>query len=64
VASLSLAVVISDIGVRTHAISPHIASALVGAALLSVLVFPTIAASLRSRMPASAGAADLPFDVD
>jgi len=64
VASLSLVVVISDIGVRTHSISPHIASALVGAALLSVLLFPTIAASLRSRMPASAGAADLPFDDD
>jgi len=64
VTSLSLVVVISDIGVRTHSISPHVASALVGAALLSVLLFPTIAASLRSRMPASAGAADLPFDDD
>lgn len=47
VASLSLVVVITDIGVRTHSISTHVASALVGAALLSVLLFPTIAGVLR-----------------
>jgi Kef-type K+ transport system membrane component KefB len=50
VASLSLVVVISDIGMRTHSISPHVASALVGAALLSVLIFPTLAGMLRPRV--------------
>jgi Kef-type K+ transport system membrane component KefB len=50
VASLSLVVVISDIGLRTHSISPHVASALVGAALLSVLIFPTLAGMLRPRV--------------
>ena len=48
-ASLSLVVVISDIGVRTHSIGAHVASALVGAALLSVLIFPTLASVLRPR---------------
>lgn len=47
VASLSLVVVITDIGVRTQAIGSHVASALVGAALLSVLIFPTVAGALR-----------------
>jgi Kef-type K+ transport system membrane component KefB len=55
VASLSLVVVISDIGVRTHSISPHIASALVGAAMLSVLIFPTTAGALRARHAGTAG---------
>jgi len=55
VASLSLVVVISDIGMRTHSISPHIASALVGAAMLSVLIFPTTAGALRARHAGTAG---------
>lgn len=54
VASLSLVVVISDIGVRTRRIDAHVASALVGAALLSVLIFPTLAAALRPRPRAAA----------
>ena len=54
VASLSLVVVISDIGVRTQSIGAHVASALVGAALLSVLIFPTLAATLRPRPRAAA----------
>ena len=61
-ASLSLVVVITDIGVRTHSISPHIASALVGAALLSVLLFPTLAAALRPHAVAPDGAATLAVD--
>jgi Kef-type K+ transport system membrane component KefB len=49
VASLSLVVVITDIGVRTHRIGAHLAAALVGAAVLSVLLFPTLAGALRAR---------------
>jgi Kef-type K+ transport system membrane component KefB len=49
VPSLSIAVVITEIGVRTRTINPDIASALVGAALLSVLLFPTIAGVLLPR---------------
>jgi len=64
VASLSLVVVITDIGVRTHSISAHLASALVGAALLSVLLFPTIAAALQTPNPVPAGAEGTPVDSD
>ena len=64
VASLSLVVVITDIGVRTHSISPHIAAALVGAALLSVLLFPTLAAALRPQAAAPDGPASLAVDAD
>ena len=60
VASLSLVVVITDIGVRTHSISTHVAAALVGAAVLSVLIFPDLAGALlaqgRSRRRAAAHA--------
>jgi Kef-type K+ transport system membrane component KefB len=48
VASLSIIVVITEIGVRARAMTPDIAAALVGAALLSVLLFPTIAGGLLS----------------
>ncbi len=54
VASLSLVVVITDIGVRGRLMSTDIAAALVGAALLSVLLFPTVGGALLS---ASAGRA-------
>jgi Kef-type K+ transport system membrane component KefB len=46
VASLSLVVVITEIGVRAKTMSPQTASVLVGAAVLSVLLFPTIAGQL------------------
>ena len=49
VASLSLVVVITEIGVRARGMSPDIAAALVGAAVLSVLLFPTAAGILLSR---------------
>ena len=52
VASLSLVVVITDIGVRTHSISTRLAAALVGAAVLSVLIFPTLGAALLARTAA------------
>jgi Kef-type K+ transport system membrane component KefB len=64
VASLSLVVVITDIGVRTHSISPHIAAALVGAALLSVLLFPTLAAALRPHAALADGPASHDVDAD
>jgi hypothetical protein len=48
VASLSIVVVITEIGVRTRAMSADIAAALVGAALLSAMLFPTIASILLS----------------
>jgi Kef-type K+ transport system membrane component KefB len=46
VASLSLVVVITEIGVRAKTMSPQMASVLVGAAVLSLLLFPTIAGQL------------------
>ena len=49
VASLSLVVVITDIGVRTHSISTQLSAALVGAAVLSVLIFPTLGGALLAR---------------
>ncbi|MFO1205865.1 MAG: cation:proton antiporter [Burkholderiales bacterium] len=57
--SLPLVVVIADLGRATGKISPENAAALVGAAILTVLVFPLIALSLRSkRAPAAAAEID------
>jgi Kef-type K+ transport system membrane component KefB len=55
VASLSLVVVITDIGVRTHSITTQLAAALVGAAVLSVLIFPTLGAALLPRAAVDTG---------
>ena len=52
VPSLSIIVVITEIGVRAGTMNPDIAAALIGAALLSVLLFPTIAGALLSRAAA------------
>ena len=49
VASLSIIVVITEIGLRARTMSHDIAAALVGAALLSLMIFPTIAGVLLSR---------------
>ena len=49
VASLSLVVVITEIGVRAKTMSPQMASVLVGAGVLSVLLFPTIAGHLLNQ---------------
>jgi Kef-type K+ transport system membrane component KefB len=49
VPSLSIIVVITEIGVRMKTINQDVATALVGAALLSVLLFPTIAGVLLGR---------------
>ncbi len=55
VASLSLVVVITDIGVHTHSITTQLAAALVGAAVLSVLIFPTLAGALLPRAAVDTG---------
>jgi Kef-type K+ transport system membrane component KefB len=52
VPSLSIIVVITEIGVRAKSMNPNVAAAMIGAALLSVLLFPTIAGSLLSRTAA------------
>jgi len=52
VPSLSIIVVITEIGLRAKSMNPDVAAALIGAALLSVLLFPTIAGALLSRAAA------------
>lgn len=49
VPSLSIIVVITDIGVKAKTINHDIASAIIGAALLSVMLFPTIAGVLLAK---------------
>ncbi len=49
VPSLTIIVVITQTGVKAESLSPNIAAALVGAAMLSILLFPTIAGYLLSR---------------
>ena len=52
VPSLSIIVVITEIGVRATAMNTDVAAALIGAALLAVLLFPTIAGVLLQRIAA------------
>jgi Kef-type K+ transport system membrane component KefB len=52
VPSLSIIVVITEIGVRAKSMNPDVAAALIGAALVSVLLFPTIAGAMLSRIAA------------
>lgn len=54
VTSLGLVVVITHVGLQTNHMSPDIARALVGAALLSLLVYPTLSRILLSRAQALA----------
>jgi Kef-type K+ transport system membrane component KefB len=49
VPSLTIIVVITQTGVRAGSMTPDVAAAMVGAAMLSILLFPTIAGSLLSR---------------
>lgn len=51
VSSLGLVVVLTEIGRRTNAMAPDIAQSLVGAALLSTLIFPTAAAMFDADRP-------------
>jgi Kef-type K+ transport system membrane component KefB len=57
VASLGLVVVITRVGLQTRHMNPEIAQALVAAALLSLLLFPTFARVLLSRAAPSASSA-------
>ena len=54
IASLGLVVVIAQIGLQAKSMDPDIAQALIGAALLSCLVYPTLARVLLSRAVPSA----------
>ena len=54
VPSLSIIVVITEIGIKTRTMNPDIAAALVGAALLASLLFPTVVGALLSRTAAPA----------
>jgi Kef-type K+ transport system membrane component KefB len=58
VASLGLIVVITRIGLQAKNMNPEIAQALVGAALLSLLLYPMLAGVLLSRTVGSAPHAD------
>jgi len=63
VASLGLVVVIAHVGVQSKHMNPDIAQALVGAAMLSLMIFPTLARGLLSRAGAAAaraGASEAP----
>jgi len=49
--ALPLVVAISEIGIKRHMMLPGVAAALVGAAMLSTLIFPMAADLLLSRVP-------------
>jgi Kef-type K+ transport system membrane component KefB len=56
--SLSIIIVITHIGLKTRTMNAEISAALVGAALVSALLFPTIAGVLMSRHRAQIAASD------
>ena len=60
VPSLTIIVVIAQTGVRAKSMTPDVAAAMIGAAMLSILLFPTIAGSLWSRASLAAGRTDSP----
>ncbi len=60
--SLSIIIVITHIGLKGRTMNPEIAAALVGAALVSALLFPTIAGILLSRHRAQIAAGALGGD--
>ena len=49
VASLGIVVVVTSVGLKSGHLAPEIAQALIGAALLSLLVYPTAARALLAR---------------
>jgi Kef-type K+ transport system membrane component KefB len=49
VPSLTIIVVITEIGVRNKSMNTNVAAAMISAAMLAVLVFPTLATALLSR---------------
>jgi Kef-type K+ transport system membrane component KefB len=52
VPSLSIVVIITELGIRAKTMNPDVAAALVGAALLAVLLFPTLAGVLLQKSAA------------
>src|SRR5271155_10264 len=50
VPSLSIIVVITEIGLRSKSMNPDVAAAIIGAAMLAVLLFATIAGALLPRI--------------
>lgn len=58
--SISIMVVITEIGLRTKTMIPDVAAALIGAGLLAVLLFPTIAGALLGRAAPPATSARSP----
>ncbi|MCU0267770.1 MAG: cation:proton antiporter [Acidimicrobiales bacterium] len=56
--ALPLVVVITEIGVQTERMKPENAVALVGAAMVSVLVFPLVGFNLLTKEPAAAPASE------
>jgi Kef-type K+ transport system membrane component KefB len=52
VASLGIVVVVTSVGLKSGHLRPDIAQALIGAALLSLLVYPTATRALLARAPA------------
>jgi Kef-type K+ transport system membrane component KefB len=48
-AALPLLVAITQIGLDTHTMRPHVAVALLGAGMLSVLIYPLLALAIRRR---------------
>jgi len=60
VPSLLIIVVITEIGVLAKTMNPDVAAALIGAALLAVLLFPTIAGVMLQRIAAPQAAGRSP----
>jgi Kef-type K+ transport system membrane component KefB len=60
--ALPLLVAITEIGRRNGTMLPENAAALVGAGVLTVLVFPAVAVALRRRTPAGTATVDGPVD--
>jgi Kef-type K+ transport system membrane component KefB len=56
VASLGIVVVITSVGLKSGHLDPDVAQALIGAALLSLLVYPTAARALLARAQADIAA--------
>jgi Kef-type K+ transport system membrane component KefB len=55
VASLGIVVVVANVGLKSGHLSSDVAQALIGAALLSLLVYPTAARALLARARGNAG---------
>ncbi len=54
--TLTFPVVVAEVGTSLHLLTSATSAALVGAALLSVLIFPAVALALRPWSPATATA--------